>query len=353
MKTTVGRLEQVDVPFFRSLAGQERPLGFLRTALGSEKLPHALLFLGPRGVGKASAALALAQALNCEDRQPDQDACGSCASCRRFAGGNHPDVVILAPPVEGLNPQIKIDQIRALRRQLDYHPHAGAWRVVVLRSAETLNEAAANALLKTLEEPPEGNVLVLTAVGEADLLPTIVSRCRRLTFSPLPPELIQRELVRRRRLPPESAALLAAVSYGSLGRALNLEWEEVAARRDEVIESLERLTPESLAAILNWAAARSKEKTGLDEFILLARLWYRDLLALTCRVPEADLVNQDRLADLHRAATAVSAPVLLARLDLLATLEQHLRANLNVELSLDAFGFQWQSGAAPEATLRL
>ncbi len=349
---TVDRPPPAATPFFRDIRGQQRPLGFLKNALRAGQLPHALLFLGPRGVGKTMAALSLAQTLNCATPLPEIDACGICPSCRRFAGGNHPDLLVISPQGEGLHPQIKIDQIRALRRQLDFRPHVGPWRVILIQSADSLNEAAANALLKTLEEPPEGNVLVLTAVGEGDLLPTIVSRCRRLTFSFLPLPVL-REILGPQARQPAAAALLAALSFGSPGRALSLNAEEMVARRDEVLADLETLAAPGPAHVLDWAAAGGKKAAELEDFILLARLWYRDLLAVACKIPDHALINQDRLDELHRHARTLSIPVLLSRLDLLAALDRQLRANLNVELALDAFGLQFQAAVAPEYVVTL
>ena len=171
---------------------------------------------GAAGVGKASVARALAAALNCTQPAADGDACGACPSCRRLAAGTHPDFLVISP--EESKAQIGIEKIRELRRLTDYPPLGGGWRVVLIKPAEALtvqNDAAANALLKTLEEPPPQHLLVLTARGEADLLPTIVSRCHKLAFAPLPSALIIQELERRRSLPRSQAALVAALSGGS------------------------------------------------------------------------------------------------------------------------------------------
>jgi DNA polymerase-3 subunit delta' len=330
--------------FLRDILGQERVVGFLRQALQSNQMPHALLFIGSEGVGKGTTALALAQALNCENRQPDQDACGQCRSCRLFATGSHPDFWQISPEKDSL--QIKIEQIRELRRQVGFSPLAGNWRVVLLKPAETLNEAAANAFLKTLEEPPDGNLFILTAIGDRDLLPTIVSRCRRLSFSPIPQTILVGELQNRKGLSPEQASLVAAINYGSLGRALGEDLTDLLARRDQVINELGILQKGSTGEILQWAAEKGKKGTNLEGFIVLAGLWYRDLLALTHQAAPGQLVNQDRVTDLLNQQKDISGALILERLEALSILQRQLRVNLNIELALNNFSLHW-SGASP------
>ncbi len=337
--------------FFRDLLGQERVISFLRQGLASGQMPHALLFLGPEGVGKESTALALAQALNCQERRPDQDACGRCQSCRLFAAGNHPDFWRIRPEGEGVNPQIKIEQIRELRRQTGFAPFAGAWRVVLLKPAAAMNEAAANALLKTLEEPPPHNLLILTASGERDLLPTIVSRCRRLVFQALPPSLVVQQLQARRGLSFEAATLMAAIHGGSLGLALAAEPASLVAAREQMLSELAGLDEPEYSPVLAWAAAQAKKGAEVERFLLLAQLWYRDLLVLASQGGVAQLINQDRLADLRQQQGRIGRETILRRLEALQGLQRQLRSNVNVELALNAFTWHWRQArpAAAEA----
>ncbi len=332
--------------FFRDILGQERVLSFLKQAMASGLLPHALLFVGPEGVGKASTARALAHAVNCQERRPDGDACGACPSCRLLAAGTHPDFLEVSPVGEGVNPQIKIEQIRALRRQTGFAPFVGPWRVVVLKPAEAMNEAAANALLKTLEEPPPQNLFILTASGERDLLPTIVSRCRRLTFQTLPQRLVVAELQRRRGLNYNEALLVAAIHGGSLGPALAEDLPSLLAAREQMCTDLQSLEQGRISELLDWAAAQAKKGGEVGRFLLLAQLWYRDLLVLACQGGPSQLINQDRAAVLVQQQRQLSREVILQRLQVLSTLQRQLRSNVNVELAVNAFALAWHQGPA-------
>jgi DNA polymerase-3 subunit delta' len=327
--------------FFRDVLGQERVLNYLKAALRRERLAHAYLFLGPEGVGKESVAKALAGALNCTEPLEDGDACGVCPSCKRLAAGTHPDFLVIRPTSKERPPKIVIDQIREFRRLTAYPPVAGGWRVTLMKPGEDLKDESANALLKTLEEPPSQNLLILTAGVEADLFPTVVSRAQKLAFAPLPYPLITRELIRR-GLSPSQAALLAALSGGSLGRALAMEPEELLRQRQQVLTDLSALSQGNATTALDWAQGLAKATTETDTFILLTQLWYRDLLLLSYGAPERLLAHQDRLAELAAEAAQNQHKVWLAKLAALNAAQRQLRANLNPELTLDLLGFRLQ-----------
>ncbi len=327
--------------FFRDILGQEGAVERLKAALRQGRLAHAYLFLGPDGVGKAATARALAGALNCTAPLEDGDACGACPSCRRLAAGTHPDFLVILPTSEGRQPQIKIEQIREFRRLTAYPPVGGGWRVALINPAEALNDAAANCLLKTLEEPPAQHLLILTAGVEDDLFPTVVSRCQKLAFSPFPYALIIRELVARGRSQ-DQAGLLAALSGGSLGRALSLDPEALAAERRQVLADLEQLPRGGLSQVLDWAGRLAKNQAESDHFLLLAQLWYRDLLLLHFGADPALLAHRDCLAELQRDQARGGPEAWLANFNSLAAAHRSLQANLNPELTLDILGFRLQ-----------
>jgi DNA polymerase III subunit delta' len=223
-----------------SIRGHDRVLEALRRALAQGRLPHALLFVGPEGIGKRSCALAMAQALLCPAR-PEAllDPCGACPSCRQVHAGTHPDLRLARRPDD--KHELPIQVIRDLCLGLGLKPMLGARQVAVVDDADDLNEEAANAFLKTLEEPPEGSVLILIGTAAELQLDTIVSRCRVVPFRPLPePELAAVLLEQGVAAAPDEARRLARRAEGSVARARGLA--------DAALEGFRRALLDDLAA---------------------------------------------------------------------------------------------------------
>ena len=212
---------------FQELAGQDQATAILERAIAAGRVPHAYLFEGPAGVGKRSAAIGLAMALNCQG-PPALDgasvatrgavtACGNCEACRRIAGGLHPDVVTFAPD----GPQIVMEQAQEIVALGQRRPHEARARVIILDDADRLNASAANCLLKTLEEPSPGNHLVLVTTAPDRLLGTIRSRTQRVRFRRIPSAALL-ELGKRREIDRARAEVAAILADGSAARFLEL-----------------------------------------------------------------------------------------------------------------------------------
>jgi len=261
---------------FAGLAGQERAKAVLRRVFQSGRMAHAYLFRGPDGVGKAKCARLVAARVNC--RQPDEEgACGVCASCRKCLSGNHPDLVSLSP----VNGTIKIDPVRELCRSLSYPPYESERRVVIIEDIHTMTQAAANSLLKTLEEPPEHNLLILTAEASKELLQTVVSRCQVINFHNLSPEQTMEVLMKLQpELDAEEAELLAGLSDGCPGTALVLQSKDLISRYRVVREVLEHSSEPAagVTEVLLEAEQLASLKADLPLFLGLLRMWVRDRL---------------------------------------------------------------------------
>jgi DNA polymerase III subunit delta' len=298
--------------FFSRIIGQEKAKSFIENVMHRERVPHAYLFTGISGIGKTSTAKAFCMTLNCH-APSGLDGCGACPSCRKILNGNFPDFKIIEP--DGRN--VKIEQIRELNRSLGYAPLAGGYRVCVVHRAEAMTSEAANSFLKTLEEPPSGNIFVLNATEPRDLLPTIVSRCQRVSFRPLKTDEITRQLNNETDLNGFSVAVLARVSNGSLGRALDMGESNFLERRRIWLKKLLELYARSSAEAMNMAVESAKEarvgldqpgnkKAGLFDLLSVWATWYRDLLLVRIGAPKDLFINGDFQEQLEETASGMT-----------------------------------------------
>jgi DNA polymerase-3 subunit delta' len=263
---------------FSAILGQTKALTLLNRAQASGRLAHAYLFSGPEGVGKTTVALDLAAVLLCRQPQNGQP-CGACPGCLKFQSGNHPDFVRIRPD----GAAIKIDQIRSLKKALSFAPLESSQRVVLLEEVHTMRREAGNSLLKVLEEPPAGNLLLLVGNSTGSLLATIVSRCQVIPFTPLPLSLAA-EIIRRHRpeLDAAGSMALAALVDGCPGQALTIEADTVLVlyRRlvlEMTIESGSRA--ERVETALALAAEMAEGKEGIEPLLTLLRIFFKNSLA--------------------------------------------------------------------------
>ncbi len=320
---------------FAQMIGQGRQLEILRAALANNRLHHAYLFTGPEGVGKRTTALALALALHCLEK--DGDYCGHCVECARIIDRNHPDVRM----VELLagKKEISIQQIRELEKELRYHAYSGRRKVAIIDPATSLNTASQNALLKTLEEPPENSLLILIAASAGALLPTLRSRCLCLSFGPLPRELIARFLVLEKGMQPADAEILAALSLGSLGAAVEMDGQELRERRRAWRGVLGSLKSGGYRGAMEAAEALGGSREEALDFLQWAESWYRDLWVHALRGETEEVVNLDLLDNLQRESAAAELDRLLASAAAAVGAARKIQRNLNRRMVLEQFFF--------------
>lgn len=325
---------------FADIKGQGWAISFLQRAIETDHIPHALLFTGPKGVGRFLTAATLAKALNCLG-QRQGDCCDRCLSCAKIAKEVHPDVHLLAP--EGSS--LKIDQIRGLTQEATLRPYEGRRKVFILDQAETMTEQAQNALLKTVEEPPGTAVLVLIAPEASALLPTLASRCSQIRFGPLPEDAIAVRL-QEEGCDEEEAHFLASLAGGSLGRAQELRTSPFQEIRD-LVEQAFALPAGSTLPVLDLAEQVVRQKETLSLFLEALLAWCRDLAVSKVTPREALLVYRNRGPALRRQGERLAVAQLLAMYQTVKQARDGIDRHVNPRLSLEGMFLKLRDLQAP------
>lgn len=322
---------------FSDIVGHERVVDLFRRSLRSGKTAHAYIFEGPAGCGRKKTALALIQALFCAHAA--DDACGVCASCRKVASGNHGDVHLVEPLPEKRD--ISIAQLRDLQRELNLRPVEAPRKACVMEPADRMNISSANSFLKTLEEPPGNAIIILLAENADMLLPTIRSRCQLVRFAPLSPEYVQL-LLERRGMDAAAASLMAQLADGSMQRALELDNDALAQRRELLLMHLSRLSLERIATVFEAAEELSGNREETLETLDMLLSFSRDLVLLT--VGHGSLLNSAIRPALEGFAARLGLPGALQIADDILETRRFVQRNANAKLALDTL-FMKMAGA--------
>jgi len=326
------------------LIGHSWAADMLRQHIAANRLRHAYLFSGPQGVGRRSLALNFTQAINCPTPTAPGVPCGTCRVCEQTARMQQADLTIIQSEAEGES--LKVDQVRDLQHSLSLAPYESAYRIALLLRFNEATDGAQNALLKTLEEPNERVILLVTADEPENLLPTIASRCELLRLRTLPLDALAQALIEKKALDAEKAKLIAHISGGRPGYALRLsEDEHQLAARQEWLADLLTLTGATKRERLAYSTSktrgndRAETKKNLRDGMAHWLAFWRDVL-LEASGSGAALSNPD-LADQVAAMAArvnekTSAKIVAALEHAFARLP-----NANLQLMLDALLMDW------------
>ena len=321
--------------------GHAKPIALLQRAINNEKVVNSYLFWGNEGTGKKYVALQFAKALNCLETKSDAgDACDQCTSCKKIDHGRHPDVLLIEP--EGQN--IRVEQIRQLQRELAYRPYEGKHRICILTAADRMAPHIPNTLLKTLEEPPLHTVIILLANNSRFILPTILSRCQPIRFHPLPIPLVSKWLMEGSGLDEAEAHLLASLSEGSPGKALEIREEIQEIPREELLKEWVGLKALSFERIGSWVGSLPSQREDLLLILEVAKTLLRDLVMMKTLKTGTNLIHSDLVQVIEAMATNWSLSSLLKRIETLHKTMIEIRANANTSLALEAMMLSWAEG---------
>ncbi|MFN6962769.1 MAG: ATP-binding protein [Pyrinomonadaceae bacterium] len=336
---------------FDDLVGNDRVRSILQRLANESRVPNALLFAGPDGVGKRHFALAVAAAALCHSPK-DGGPCGECLAChrsqifewpkaddkeahKRVVFSEHPDLGM----VIAYNRNILVDAVRDLEREANFRPYEAQARYFVIDDADKMNAAASNALLKTLEEPSATTHIILVTARPDALLRTIRSRCQTVRFAPVPADEIEKLLLRTHKYAQADARVIAAYAQGSVSRALGIDAENFRARRDAMMRVLySAIASSDLPALLRIAeeVGDPKNKENFEDDLDILQSLIHDLWQIGVRHGAASIVHSDLSADMHDLAGRVSPAKLSQWLADIESLRAALDVNINRRIATDA-----------------
>ncbi|MBW2648351.1 MAG: DNA polymerase III subunit delta' [Deltaproteobacteria bacterium] len=318
---------------FSDIYGQDKQVNVLQGAMKNGRVPHAYLFYGIKGVGKKTTAKTLAKALNC--REKNADSCDRCPSCLKVDHGNHPDIVF----IESEGAFIKIDQIRALQGQIKFRPFEGRKRVFTIVDADRMNDPAANALLKTLEEPNPSNVLILTTSRVHKLPQTIISRCQKIRFNPVRPGTIASFLTDRELIDEELARDIASSAGGSIGRALEIKKDSFFDFKNDVTKILSNAGTIPMSVFF-LADSFGKDRDSALQKLNIFRGWYRDILVYRETRDVNKLIHRDISDATKKLSEKMAGTDILENIKTISDTYDAIDRNANRQLILESMAFQ-------------
>ena len=317
---------------FSEIVGHEQIKEHMQAAIRDKKPFHAYLFQGEEGVGKEALARTFAAGLQCQSESADKP-CKECVSCRQMESGNQPDVIWVTREKASLG----VDEIREqLCNTMDIKPFSSPYKIYLVPEAEKMTEAAQNALLKTIEEPPEYGIVILMTSNISALLPTIQSRCLTMEFRPLSTAGVESYVKEHCQVPDYQARASAAFAQGNLGKAMRYaKSEDFIERKDHIISLLRHVEQMDLSEMLAVIKDLGTRKDEVRDYIDLMVLWYRDVLLFKATKDINQLLFQDEASYISREASHRSYEKIEEILQAFEKAKVRLRANVNFDITME------------------
>lgn len=317
---------------FNAVAGHERIIKSLRESIKNDMTSHAYIFCGNKGSGRNLTAGAFAKTANCLS-PINGNACGKCPSCIQFESGNNPDVFYVKATK---TISISVDDIREqIVNEVKIKPYSYKRKIFIIDKADTMTSQAQNALLKTLEEPPKYVLIILIAENTENFLPTVLSRCVMMKFSPISVNLIKNYLINNCAMNEDDAAFYAEYSVGSIGEALRLSGDEnFYQMRNDIISCLDRLDTMDFVSAMFMAKEMEKYKAYSELFDIMY-MFYRDVFCMRLFKDDRYVIQKDKIGLIEKKAKNLNEQTIAKRLDFIMDIKKKIRQNTAFRLSME------------------
>lgn len=317
---------------FKNVVGHKDVIRYIQNAVKEDKVSHAYIINGEKGSGKKMLAKLFAMTLLCENG--NQDPCNTCHSCIQAESGNHPDIIMLSHEKEN---SIGVDDIREqINNTIDIKPYQSSYKVYIVPQADLMTVQAQNALLKTIEEPPEYAVIMLLTENADTLLATITSRCVMVKLRNIKDTLIRKYLMERLGIPDYKADICAAFAQGNMGKAIMLaNSEHFNEIREDALHLLQNIHDMELEEIIRMVSEVTAYKIEITDFLDIIQIWYRDVLLYKATKETEKVVLKDQINYMKEQARRSSYEGIELILKSLEKAKRRLGANVNFDLVME------------------
>lgn len=318
---------------FSDIVGQEQIKEHLQNAMERKKVSHAYIIQGERNAGKEFLAKVFAMALECENPQ-NGEPCQECHSCKQALSGNHPDIMFISHEKPNV---IGVDDIRSqINGDVAIKPYRGPKKIYIMNEGEKMTVQAQNALLKTLEEPPEYAVILILTTNVESLLPTILSRCVLLNMKPAKDEQVKQFLMREMEIPDYKADICVAFARGNVGKArLLAKSEEFDKVKDEAITLLKNIYDMEIHEIIAAIKKITEYKFEINDYLDILSVWYRDVLLFKATHDVNGLIFREEIQYIRKVADRSTYEGIEQIIEALEKSKQRLSANVNFDLTME------------------
>ena len=317
--------------YFNSIIGHDKVKEHLQTAIEQKKISHSYIINGETGNGKKLIASVFAETLQCEDKGINP--CGLCKSCLQSESKNHPDIIWVTHEKYSIG----VDDIRnQINNDISIKPYSSEYKIYIVPDAERMTEQAQNALLKTMEEPPQYAILILLTNNIERLLPTIVSRCVTLNLRPVKKQLIEKYLMERCKVPDYVARISASFSQGNVGKALRYSSSpEFLEMKDEVLHVLKYIDEMEIHEVVEAVRHLSEYKLQVTDCIDLMKLWYRDILMFKITKDVNELLFKEEYKFIFEQAKKRGYEEMEKIVKAIDKAKERLEANVNFDIAVE------------------